>query len=66
MILLKIAQSKEIGDEVLTVGNAYGEGIALRGGQIASFTPENINGKWNFIRFSAPGITRKFWRASFE
>jgi serine protease Do len=44
----------EIGDTVYVVGNAQGEGISFRAGQVSSFTPEEVDRKWNFIRFSAP------------
>tara|TARA_R110002072_G_scaffold64203_2_gene159285 strand:- start:131737 stop:133704 length:1968 start_codon:yes stop_codon:yes gene_type:complete len=51
---LKQSQKVEIGDMVYAVGNAQGEGISTRGGQVASFTDEHFNGKWKFIRFSSP------------
>ena len=44
----------EIGDTVFSVGNAQGEGIAYRAGQVASFTPEREYGKWKDIRFTSP------------
>ena len=43
-----------IGDTVFSVGNAQGEGIAYRAGQVASFTPEREYGKWKDIRFTSP------------
>lgn len=50
-----VLQSKvEIGDMVYAVGNAQGEGISTRGGQVSTFTPEPIAGVWNYIRFSSP------------
>jgi serine protease Do len=52
--VLKVGQNPEMGDSVYTVGNAQGEGISVRGGQIASFTPEQQDGRWNYLRFSAP------------
>ena len=51
---LSLARRIEIGDMVYAVGNAQGEGIATRGGQVSSFTPEHVEGLWNFIRFSSP------------
>ncbi len=51
---LSSSQKVEIGDMVYAVGNAQGEGISTRGGQVSSFTPEHINGLWKFIRFSSP------------
>jgi serine protease Do len=43
-----------IGETVFTVGNAIGEGIVARGGTITSRTPEPVEGKWSFLRFTAP------------
>ncbi len=50
---LKVVDHSEVGDTVYTVGNAQGEGIAIRSGQLASFTVEEKEGRWKFIRFSA-------------
>ncbi|WP_339133534.1 MAG: serine protease [Candidatus Electrothrix sp. GW3-4] len=44
----------EIGDTVFSAGNALGEGISYRAGQVASFTPERAYGDWENIRFSSP------------
>ena len=44
----------EIGDTVFSAGNALGEGISYRAGQVASFTDEPEYGKWKNIRFSSP------------
>ncbi|MCI5140975.1 MAG: serine protease [Candidatus Electrothrix sp. ATG1] len=44
----------EIGDTVFSAGNALGEGISYRAGQVASFTPERAYGEWENIRFSSP------------
>lgn len=44
----------EIGDTVFSAGNALGEGISYRAGQVASFTPERAYGDWDNIRFSSP------------
>ena len=51
---LQIDGNVEIGDTVFSVGNAQGEGIAYRAGQIASFTPEREYGEWKNIRFTSP------------
>jgi len=51
---LEIDGHVEIGDTVFSVGNAQGEGIAYRAGQVASFTPEREFGKWKDIRFTSP------------
>ncbi|WP_420208379.1 S1 family peptidase [Candidatus Electronema sp. JC] len=44
----------EVGDTVFSAGNALGEGIAYRAGQVASFTEEREYGLWKDIRFSSP------------
>ncbi len=51
---LQLNKEVEIGDMVYAVGNAQGEGISTRGGQVSTFTPEPVEGKWNYIRFSSP------------
>ena len=51
---LALREEVEIGDTVFSAGNAHGEGIAYRAGQVASFTPEPEYGKWKNIRFSSP------------
>lgn len=41
-------------DEVVfAVGNALGEGVVIRDGLLTSETPENQDGRWNWLRFSA-------------
>ncbi len=51
---LEFQNKVEIGDMVYAVGNAQGEGISTRGGQVSTFTPEPVKGTWDFIRFSSP------------
>lgn len=51
---LTLSESTSVADTVYSVGNALGEGISFRNGQIASYTSEPIRGFWKFIRFSAP------------
>ncbi len=51
---LKLQPRVEIGDMVYAVGNAGGEGISTRGGQVSTFTPEPVSGEWDYIRFSSP------------
>ncbi len=51
---LKISKKTEIGDTVFSVGNAQGEGVSFRAGQVASFTLESEFGKWKDIRFTSP------------
>jgi len=45
--------SPELNSVVYSVGNALGTGIVLRDGLYTSNTPEDQDGRWNFIRFSA-------------
>ncbi len=42
-----------LNDPVFAVGNAYGEGIVIRDGLYTSDTPEERDGRWKWIRFSA-------------
>ncbi len=50
---LEVAQQWSIGSAVYAVGNALGEGIVIRDGLLTSETPEERNGEWKWIRFSA-------------
>jgi S1-C subfamily serine protease len=43
----------QINEKVYAVGNALGEGIVIRDGLYTSNTPEEVDGAWNWIRFSA-------------
>lgn len=43
----------EINSTVFAVGNAQGEGIVIRNGMFTSQTPEEQNGEWKWLRFSA-------------
>ena len=54
VVPLESAKGVNIGDAVLTVGNALGSGIVVRSGSLTSFTPEEMEGRWKFIRFTAP------------
>jgi serine protease Do len=42
-----------LNDPVFAVGNAYGEGIVIRDGLYTSDTPEEREGRWKWLRFSA-------------
>jgi serine protease Do len=42
-----------VNDTVFAVGNAFGEGIIIRNGVYTSKTPEDENGQWEWLRFSA-------------
>jgi serine protease Do len=50
---LPINRSPHVDDPVLAVGNALGEGIIIRDGLFTSETPEQQDGRWKWIRFSA-------------
>jgi len=54
VLALEVSPNVEIGDTVFSVGNAQGEGISFRAGQVASFTPEPEHGMWKDIRFTSP------------
>jgi hypothetical protein len=42
-----------VGETVHAMGNAFGEGIVIRDGLLTSETPEERDGAWNWLRFSA-------------
>jgi serine protease Do len=42
-----------IDDPVLAVGNALGDGVVIRDGLLTSMTPEEQDGRWKWLRFSA-------------
>jgi hypothetical protein len=54
VVPLDIRKDVKIGELVRTVGNAHGEGVILRDGLLTSLTPEPVDGRWKFLRFSAP------------
>lgn len=54
IIALNVSKQVGIGDTVFSVGNAQGEGLSFRAGQVASFTTEPEHGKWKDIRFTSP------------
>lgn len=43
----------KLNSAVFAVGNAHGEGIVIRDGRFTSQTPEEIDGAWSWLRFSA-------------
>lgn len=51
---LELRGDPQIGEHVFTLGNALGEGIVLRSGEVTSFTPEPDNGEWKYLRYTAP------------
>jgi TonB family protein len=50
---LSINRAPHVDDPVLAVGNALGEGIVIRDGLLTSETPEEQDGRWKWLRFSA-------------
>lgn len=52
---LAASSNAKIGDSVCAPGNALGEGISLRcSGEVSSFQPEPVDGKWQELYFSTP------------
>ena len=45
-------KSVPLNTAVYAVGNAYGEGVIIRDGTLTSKTPEEENGRWEWLRFS--------------
>lgn len=43
----------KVDEPVLAIGNALGEGVVIRDGLYTSETPEQQDGRWKWIRFSA-------------
>jgi hypothetical protein len=50
---LELNTHPTINEAVYAVGNALGEGIVIRDGLYTSDTPEEQDGRWKWIRFSA-------------
>ncbi len=50
---LPLKDSVQTNDTVFTVGNAYGEGVVVRPGEIIGTIPEPLNGSWNLLKTSA-------------
>ena len=42
-----------LNDAVYAVGNALGQGVVIRDGVYTSDTPEEVDGQWQWLRFSA-------------
>jgi len=50
---LEVNTQPTMNDVVYAVGNALGTGIVIRDGLYTSQTPEDENGRWKWLRFSA-------------
>lgn len=46
-------RTPKVDEPVLAIGNALGEGVVIRDGLYTSETPEQQDGRWKWIRFSA-------------
>ncbi len=50
---LPTSSERKPDDTVFAVGNALGEGVVIRDGLLTSETPEDQDGRWKWLRFSA-------------
>ncbi len=50
---LKTNTNVHIDEPVFAVGNALGEGVVIRDGLLTSLTPEDQDGRWKWLRYSA-------------
>jgi serine protease Do len=50
---LNVSRTRQLDAPVSAVGTALGEGIVIRDGLYTSDTPEDQDGRWKWIRFSA-------------
>src|SRR5690349_12789713 len=51
--VLTTSRTPAIDESVYSVGNAQGEGVVIRDGLLTSMTPEDQDGRWKWLRFSA-------------
>jgi serine protease Do len=51
--VLPTAAPPPLNDAVFAVGNALGQGVVIRDGVYTSDTPEETNGRWKWLRFTA-------------
>ncbi|HEY4091264.1 MAG TPA: trypsin-like peptidase domain-containing protein [Luteibacter sp.] len=51
---LEVERAPAVNENVIAVGNALGTGVVLRDGLYTSDTPEEVDGRWKWMRFSAP------------
>lgn len=52
-VWLEVKEGFELNQTVFTAGNALGEGLVIRKGDLIGTTPEPIAGAWQFLRSSA-------------
>ena len=53
VVYLRAGRKPEFNDAVFAVGNALGDGVVIRDGVYTSDSPEEQDGKWNWLRFTA-------------
>jgi serine protease Do len=51
--VLDTNKATTIDEPVFAVGNALGEGVVIRDGLLTSLTPEDQDGRWKWLRYSA-------------
>jgi serine protease Do len=51
--ILATNTNTRLDEPVFAVGNALGEGIVIRDGLLTSLTPEDQDGRWKWLRYSA-------------
>jgi len=51
----QLERKYNVGDSVLSIGNALGEGIVVRSGLILGTVPEADSGRWDLLKSSADG-----------
>ena len=51
--VLDTSNTTTIDEPVFAVGNALGEGVVIRDGLLTSLTPEDQDGRWKWLRYSA-------------
>jgi S1-C subfamily serine protease len=50
---LETSPTPALDETVYAVGNALGDGVVIRDGLLTSMTPEDQDGRWKWLRFSA-------------
>lgn len=51
--VLETNTATRLDEPVFAVGNALGEGVVIRDGLLTSYTPEEQDGRWKWLRYSA-------------
>jgi hypothetical protein len=54
-VYFEVEEAFATGDVVYSIGNAWGEGIVTRGGEVLGRSPEEVAGRWENIKTSARG-----------